>query len=386
MARHLLVTNDFPPKVGGIQSYLYEIWRRLEPGRAAILTASSHDDANAFDRDSGLTIERVGASTLFVPSLRALRDVRAAIERHQPDLVLFDPAWPLGLLGRFLSVPYGVIVHGAEVSIPGHLPVVAATMRSVLAHASVVIAAGHYPEDQSRRVAADRLPPVIQAPPGVDVERFRPLGVESRARARSERGIGEDEFALFTYSRLVPRKGFDTLIRASARLAPRYTRLRVYVGGAGRDRGRLESLAKRLRAPVHFLGRVDEDALPSWLGASDLFAMDCRSRWLGLEAEGFGIVFLEAEAAGIATIAGRSGGSDEAVEHAETGIVLEHPRSVSALADAIATLIDDDETRSRLANRARAFAADHFTWDDIASRLSRELAPFDHFDSASRLA
>ncbi|HUY42698.1 MAG TPA: glycosyltransferase family 4 protein [Acidimicrobiales bacterium] len=386
MARHLLVTNDFPPKVGGIQSYLYELWRRLEPGRAVVLTASSHEDAAVFDRESALTIERAESSTFFAPSPRALRAVKAAIERHQPDLVLFDPAWPLGLLGPFLSVPYGVIVHGAEVTIPGHLPVAAATMRSVLSRARVVVAAGHYPEIQSRRIAADRLPPVLQIPPGVDIERFRPLDAATRARVRGELAIGDDEFALVTYSRLVPRKGFDTLIRASARLAPRYPRLRVYVGGSGRDRRRLEALAARLRAPVHFLGRVDDEALPAWLGAGDLFAMDCRSRWLGLEAEGFGIVFLEAEAAGLAAIAGRSGGSSEAVEHGETGLVLDNPHSVSALADAIASLMDDDVTRARLAARARDFVAENFTWDAVAARLSQELAPFDHFDSASSVA
>ena len=386
MARHLLVTNDFPPKVGGIQSYLYELWRRLEPGRAVILTATSHDEAAAFDRDSELTIERVESSTLFLPTPRALRAVRSAIERHQPDLVLFDPAWPLGLLGPFLSVPYGVIVHGAEVTIPGHLPVAAASMRAVLARACVVVAAGHYPEDQSRRIAADRLPHVIQAPPGVDVERFQPLDAATRVRVRDELGIGDEEFALVTYSRLVPRKGFDTLIRASARLAPRYPRLRVYVGGGGRDRRRLEALAVRLGAPVQFLGRVDDESLPAWLGAGDLFAMDCRSRWLGLEAEGFGIVFLEAEAAGLATIAGRSGGSNEAVEHGETGLVLDNPHSVSALADSIASLMDDHETRVRFAARASVFVSERFTWDDIAARLSLELAPFDHFDSATSVA
>ncbi|MDE3222970.1 MAG: glycosyltransferase family 1 protein, partial [Acidobacteriota bacterium] len=105
MARHLLVTNDFPPKVGGIQSYLYELWRRFEPGRAVVLTASSHEDALDFDERSGLVVERVATSTLFLPTPRALREIRAAIARHQPDLVLFDPAWPLGLLGRFLPVP-----------------------------------------------------------------------------------------------------------------------------------------------------------------------------------------------------------------------------------------------------------------------------------------
>ncbi len=384
MARHLLVTNDFPPKTGGIQSYLFELWRRLEPGRAAILTASSHPGAAEFDRDSGLEIDRVAASTLFMPTPGALRAVRAAIERHHVELVLFDPAWPLGLLGPFLPVPYGVIVHGAEVTIPGHLPGAAATLRRVLAGASVVLAAGHYPEAQTRRVAAERHPPTIQAPPGVDVTRFRPLDQGAKDRVRRELGISAQEFAIATYSRLVPRKGFDTLIRASARLAPRYPQLRVYAGGSGRDAKRLESLARRLKAPVHFLGRVNDELLPAWLGASDLFVMDCRSRWMGLEREGFGIVFLEAQAAGVAAVAGRSGGSHEAVAHGETGIVLANPHSVRALSEAIARLIDDDQTRSRLATRARSFVAERFSWEDVATRLSRDLAPYDHFESAPR--
>ena len=380
MPRHLLVTNDFPPKVGGIQSYLYELWRRLEPGRAVILTAASHEAAAAdFDANCGLNVERVRTSTLFFPTPRALRAVRAAIKRHEPDLVLFDPAWPLGLLGRFLSVPYGVVVHGAEVTIPGHLPGVAATLRTILRHASVVIAAGTYPESQSRRVIAEGHPPTIQAPPGVDVARFVPFDETAREAARRTRGAPADEVAIFSYSRLVPRKGFDTLIRASARLSSRYPTLRVYLGGAGRDRARLERLATRVKAPVTFLGRVPDNELPRWLATSDLFVMDCRSRWLGLEAEGFGIVFLEAQAAGCATIAGRSGGSDEAVEEYETGLVVSRPRSVDALENTMTTLLDDVETRARYSRRAAAFVREYYDWDVIAQRLSRELAPFDHF-------
>src|ERR1039457_7727499 len=145
MARHLLVTNDFLPKTGGIQVYLHELWRRLEPGRVVILTASSHPDAAEFDRVSELVIEGVRATTLFLPSLRALRAIKAAITRHQPDLVLLDPAWPLGLLGPRLSRPYGVVLHGAEVTAPGHIPLVATTLRHVLVHARVAICAGGYP-------------------------------------------------------------------------------------------------------------------------------------------------------------------------------------------------------------------------------------------------
>lgn len=379
MARHLLVTNDYLPKTGGIQVYLHELWRRLEPGRATVLTASSHLDALAFDAEQEMVIERVSASTLFAPSWAARRSIEAAIERHQPDLVLLDPAWPLGLLGPHLSRPYGVILHGAEVTIPGHLPLIASSMRRVLRHAQVIICAGSYPEAQARRIAAEHLPPVIQLPPGVDTERFTPLTTEERKVAREQFGFAPDDFVITSYSRLVPRKGMDTLIKAAAALRPAYPQLRVEIGGSGRDRDRLERLVDSSRAPVRLKGRVTDEVLPRWLAASDVMVMDCRSRWFGLESEGFGMVFLEAAACGIAQIAGRSGGSHEAVRDEVTGVVVQNPRRVDELAVAIETMMGNEERRRVLAHHARVVVERDFDWNILARRLSEELAPFDHF-------
>jgi phosphatidylinositol alpha-1,6-mannosyltransferase len=385
MARHLLVTNDFLPKTGGIQVYLHELWRRLEPGRAVILTASSHPDAAEFDRASELVIERVPAATLFLPSPQALRAIEAAIARHQPDLVLLDPAWPLGLLGPRLSRPYGVIVHGAEVSVPGRLPLVASSFRYVLRHASVAICAGGYPEAEVRRNAAEHLPPVVQVPPGVDTSRFRPLEASRRLEVRRSLGFADDALLVSSYSRLVPRKGMDTLIRASAQLATDFPTLRVAIGGEGRDLARLEKLVSTTKAPVTLLGRVPDQQLSDWLGASDLMAMDCRSRWMGLEQEGFGIVFVEAAATGLAQIAGRSGGSHEAVLDGVTGTVLNNSRSVKSLADAIGELLDDVDLRHHYARQSRIIALERFDWTTLADRLGRGLAPFDRFKAQNRL-
>ncbi|HUV58233.1 MAG TPA: glycosyltransferase family 4 protein [Acidimicrobiales bacterium] len=379
MARHLLVTNDYPPKTGGIQVYLHELWQRLEPGRGVVLTALSHPDAARFDAATEVIVERIAAATLFLPTPRAFAAIEAAIERHQPDLVLLDPAWPLGLLGPWLSRPYGVVLHGAEVTIPGRIPLVASSLRYVLAHAEVAICAGSYPEAEARRNAADRMPPVIQIPPGVDTARFVPQTPEQRAALRSSLGIDDDAFLVSSYSRLVPRKGMDTLIRASARLGTRRSDLRVVIGGAGRDRARLEKLATRLKAPVTFLGRIPDEQLVPLLGSSDLMVMDCRSRWLGLEQEGFGIVFVEAGACGVAQVAGRSGGSHEAVIDGESGTVVANSRSVRALESAMADLMDDPERRSAYAQRSRDLAVERFEWDRLAQRLSRELTAFDHF-------
>jgi phosphatidylinositol alpha-1,6-mannosyltransferase len=385
MARHLLVTNDFAPKTGGIQVYLHELWRRLEPGRAVVLTASSDPDAARFDHASDVVIERVAASTLYLPTLQAYRAIEAAIERHQPDLVLIDPAWPLGLLGPHLSRPYGVILHGAEVAIPARLPFVASQMRRVLAHASVAICAGGYPEAEARRNAAEYMPPVVQIPPGVDTSRFAPIDEARRGEVRAALGLRDDSLLVSSYSRLVPRKGMDTLIRASARVARDFSSLHVTIGGAGRDRDRLEKLAKSCAAPVTFLGRVPDEHLGDWLGASDLMVMDCRSRWLGLEQEGFGIVFLEAAACGVAQVAGRSGGSHEAVLDGVTGSVVANSRSVSALGAAMSELLGDDSRRHDYARRSREICVERFDWDVLAARLGEELAPFDHFKASNRV-
>jgi phosphatidylinositol alpha-1,6-mannosyltransferase len=381
MARHLLVTNDYPPKTGGIQVYLHELWQRLEPGRATVLTASSHLDAVEFDRSSDLVVERVSDSTLFLPTLKARAAIEAAIKRHRPDLVLIDPAWPLGLLGPHLSAPYGVILHGAEVTIPARLPVVATSLRRVLRHASVAICAGTYPESQGRRNAAEWMPPVIQVPPGVDTHRFLPLTSDERDRARSAMGIGPEEFLVSSYSRLVPRKGMDTLIRAAALLRGEFANLRVSIGGAGRDRERLEKLVAKLGAPVTLLGRIDDDELPTWLASSDLMVMDCRSRWFGLEQEGFGIVFLESASCGVAQIAGRSGGSHEAVVDGVTGTVLANSASAKDLANSMRELIVDASRRSRYAMASRSAAVQSFDWELLAAHLGRSLEPFDHFEA-----
>ena len=377
VTRHLLITNDYLPKTGGIQVYLHELWRRLDSGEAAILTASSDAGAPEFDAHTEVVIERIPQSTLFLPTRKVRKYIEVAIAKHNPDLVLLDPAWPLGLVGPRLSRPYGVILHGAEVTIPGRLPILASSLRHVLRNAEVAICAGSYPEAEARRNAGEFTPAVLQVPPGVDIERCVPLSRIERQKVREEMGIAQDALIVASYSRLVPRKGMDVLIKASAQLRPEFPNLRVMIGGKGRDSDRLRKLAEKLDAPVSFLGRVDDERLPGWLGASDLFVMDCRSRWFGLEQEGFGMVFGEAGAAGIPQVAGRSGGSHEVVRHGETGLVVDRPKSVKELVSAMAELLSDFKTRESMARESRRVAEEVYSWDHLAQLLGDGLAPFE---------
>ena len=175
-------------------------------------------------------------------------------------------------------------------------------------------------------------------------------------------------------SRLVTRKGYDTVIRAVAQLAPHRPRLRLVIGSTGRDESRLRSIAAETNAPVTFLGRVAHEDLPLLYGCADVFSMMCRNRWGGLEQEGFGIVFVEAAACGTPQIAGDSGGAAEAVVDGETGFVMTDPNDVPALAARIAQVLDDAPLRRRMSIASRQRAVAEFDYDVLAGRLGAVLS------------
>ena len=373
---HLLVTNDFPPKVGGIQAYLWELWRRLDPATFVVLTASSHPDAAVFDAEQaqrGVRIERVHQRVL-VPTPGLVTRIRDTARRVGAGLVVLDPAFPLGLVGPRLGMPYAVLLHGAEVAIPGRLPVSRSLLAHVLRHSSLVVSAGGYPAAEAGRAVRGRgLPPVLEVPPGVDLGRFVPLGDEERARARADLGLPGSGPLVASVSRLVPRKGMDVLIDASVMLAERFEGLTVAIAGRGRDAERLAGRVAETGAPVRLLGGVSDEDLPRLVGAADVFAMLCRNRWMGLEQEGFGIVFVEAAAAGVAQVAGASGGAGEAVEDGVTGVVVRRPTEAGRVARAIADLLADPEGRRAMGVAARRRAEASFDYDLLAPRLARSL-------------
>jgi phosphatidyl-myo-inositol dimannoside synthase len=368
--KHLLVTNDYPPKIGGIQSLLWEWWRRLPADRFAVLTSPYEGDA-AFDAGEPYRIERT-AEPVLLPHPFMVRRVNDLAREFGADLVVLDPAVPLGIIGPALELPYDLVLHGAEVTVPGRLPGARQTLAYTLRRARHIIAAGGYPAAEAER-AAGRPLPITVVPCGVDPERFRPLDAAERTAARAHFGIPDDAEVIVSVSRLVPRKGFDTAIRAVARLGRIRPDLLLVIAGGGRDDERLRRLAAELDAPVQFLGRVPHADLPALYGCGDVFAMLCRNRWGGLEQEGFGIVFVEAAACGVAQVAGDSGGAAEAVADGETGIVIHDPENVQAVADAFATLLDDDELRRQMGERSRRRAVEEFSYDVLARRLGATL-------------
>lgn len=398
MARHVLVTNDFPPKVGGIQAYLWELWQRLDPETFVVLTASSHPDAPAFDAQQsarGIRVERVAGRILYFPTSAARDRVRQLAGEVGASLVVFDPALPLGLLGPSLGIPYGVVLHGAEVAVPARFPGSRDLLAGVLRRSSLVISAGAYPASEA--VSAAGIPPAtlaasggparpglpaaldpgplhVMVPPGVDCGRIAPLRAADRRAARRRLGLPERGLLVASVSRLVPRKGMDVLVEASRRLVPSFPSLTVAIAGRGREAERLAAQVRRSSAPVRLLGALPEEDKAALLGAADVFAMVCHDRWAGLEQEGFGVVFLEAAAAGTPQVAGDSGGAADAVEDGVTGLVVRRPEDPGDVAMALRRLLSDDGLRRRMGKAARRRAERAHDYGVLAGRLAAALA------------
>jgi phosphatidylinositol alpha-1,6-mannosyltransferase len=394
--RHLLVTNDFPPKIGGIQTYLWELWRRLPPESFSVLTIELPGAAE-FDAAQPFRIERLPVPMLL-PTPSLTRRIRRLANETGSSLVVLDPLLPVGLLGPYLGLPYAVILHGAEVSVPGRLPGTRQAMARVLRGAELVVTGGRWTEAEARWLASPALlphlsrllpgphqgprphrqpvppvPPFVDITPGVDHHRFRPLTPDESKKARVAHALPPEGRLVLSVGRLVPRKGMVTLVRAAARLAPSRPDLTIAIAGTGRQQGQLQELVAATGAPVRLLGRVEDARLPSLYGAADVFVLACRTRWAGLEQEGFGIVFLEAAACGVPSVAGRSGGAPEAVLHERTGLVVDNPGDSAAVASNLARLLDDETERARLGRQARARVERCFAYDLLAARLAQVL-------------
>jgi len=349
----------------------------MEPSSFVVLTASSDPDAKAFDDEQselGFRISRM-ASKVLLPTPALMHETRRLAQTSGAGLVVIDPALPLGLMGPRLGIPYAVVLHGAELTAPGHIPIAKNAVREVLAKSVLAICAGDYVADEVRRMCrGPGGPRIVVVPPGVDTERYHPLTDDEKAKARYSLGLPPAGRLVTSVSRLVPRKGMDILIRAGAALSGSFPDLTIAIGGSGRDSDRLQRLIDLTGSPARLLGRIDDGALPDLYGSSDVFVMACRDRWFGLEQEGFGIVFVEAAACEVPQIAGRSGGSAEAVVDGETGLVVDDPSDPGGVAVALRRLLSDQDLRRSMGESGRRRVVGSFDYSDLSFRLARAIA------------
>lgn len=374
MQRHILVTNDFPPKVGGIQNKLFELWKRLDPASFVVLTCE-HPDSGSFDSSCSFPIERIRGPLL--PSPRLKRVIRSLVTKYDIGFAVYNPALPTSAIAPYVGLPYLVMLHGAEVAVPARLPLLSIGLSRLLAGSEGLICGGSYPVALAKNSLARRRerPELFNVPPGIDLERFHPPTTIERERARGELGVKDEEKVVLFVSRLVPRKGADTLIRAvgDLQVSLRESTI-VWVVGQGRDLKRLEKIAASTKARVEFMGAPDDASLVKIYAAADIFAMLSRDRWLGLEKEGFGIVFLEAQASGLPVLVGASGGSGDTIEDGRGGYLVPRPKDRVFVRAALENLLSDSKLRHSMGQQARAYVETNFNYEDLVVVLQEVLS------------
>lgn len=364
--RALLVTNDFPPRRGGIQSFLHELAVRL-PADQLVVYCSDHPGSAAFDAEQPFPVVRASTAVLL-PTARRTREAVAVAREHGARTVWFGAAAPLGLMAPALRRRAGVdrvvaTTHGHETGW-ARLPGARQLLRRIGHDADVVTYVSGW--------TGARLAPVMGRDrmqwlaPGVDTVTFRP-DVDGRP-IRERWGLG-DAPTVVCVSRLVPRKGQDVLVEIWPRVREAVPGARLLLVGGGRSETRLRH---RAGDGVVITGMVSEEELPAHFAAGDVFAMPCRTRRLGLDVEGLGIVFLEASAVGLPVVVGDSGGAPDAVRDGETGLLVDG-RDRAAVTERVVRLLRDTHLRRRLGSTGRRWVTRDWTYDRSAARLAELL-------------
>lgn len=377
MTRVLLVTNDYPPRRGGIQSYLEALVGHLVGGGDSLTVYAPRwkgaEDYDAVAADTGYRVVR-HPGTLMVPEPTVALRMRRLIREHGIETVWFGAAAPLALLAPLARAAGAQRViastHGHEVGW-SMLPLARTALRRIGNDTDVVTYISAY----TRRRFASAFGPdaaLEHVPPGVDTDRFVPDEV-SRAELRARYRLGGRPVVVCV-SRLVPRKGQDMLIRALPAIRQRVPGTALVIVGGGPYLTSLRRLAHTfgVAEDVVFTEGVPGDELPAHHAMADVFAMPCRTRGSGLDVEGLGIVYLEASSTGVPVVAGRSGGAPETVVDGETGVVVDG-WDLGAIAASVGDLLADPARAAAMGAAGRQWAVDNWRWSLQAQRLSRLL-------------
>ncbi|MFB9370593.1 glycosyltransferase family 4 protein [Kitasatospora albolonga] len=377
MQKTLIVTNDFPPRPGGIQAFVHNMAVRQPPGSVVVYASTWRDGTEVarFDAEQPFPVIR-DRTRMMVPTPRVTRRAAEILRAEGCDSVWFGAAAPLGLMaprlrragaGRLLGMTHGHEAAWAQ------LPASRQLLRRIGEGTDVLTYLGEYTRSRiASAVGPAAAARMVQLPPGVDEGTFRPDSGGDAVRA----ALGlTDRPVVVCVSRLVPRKGQDTLIAALPQILRDVPDAVLLIVGDGPYRGELEKLAERtgVAASVRFTGAVPWSELPAHYGAGDVFAMPCRTRRGGLDVEGLGIVYLEASATGLPVVAGDSGGAPDAVLEGESGYVVPGG-SPAAAAERIVRLLKDPQLRATMGEAGRRWVERSWRWDLLAGRLTSLLA------------
>ncbi|ACZ85660.1 glycosyltransferase family 4 protein [Streptosporangium roseum] len=370
MNRALVVTNDFPPRAGGIQSFVHGLAAGRPPD-SVVVYAPRWPGCEAFDARQPYPVVRHPTS-LMLPTRAVARRAAELVAEFKCDTVVFGAAAPLGLLAPRMRAAGAdrivMITHGHEASW-AQVPLARRLLARIGGHADVVTYLGEYTRQRLARVIPGGK--LVRLAPGVDTGLFRPEAGAGQVRAAL--GLG-DRPVVVCLSRLVPRKGQDVLLRAWPQVLRAVPDGVLLLVGGGPYRRTLERLARPMGGSVRIAGPVPSAALPAYLAAGDVFAMPCRTRLGGIDVEGLGIVYLEASASGLPVVAGSSGGAPDAVLQGETGLVVDGT-SPAEVAGALIDLLTDPARARAMGERGREWVTREWDWELVAARFARLLEP-----------
>ncbi|MEJ4113337.1 glycosyltransferase family 4 protein [Corynebacterium kroppenstedtii] len=377
--RVLLVTNDFPPTLGGIQTYLYEFIQTLEPDRLVVF-ASTQDEqaAQKFDHEVPFTMIR-WPHQVMLPTPRTARRMQDIIRAWSIDTVWFGSSTPLGVMAsaarRAGARKIVASTHGHEIGW-SMIPVARQVLRLIGSRVDTLTYVSQYARRRTQRAFGPN-PQWVSLQPGIDLSRFSP---HSAARDRIRREYGLDRVPVVAcISRIVPRKGQDMLVEALPRIRQRIPQVKLLIVGPGTGRESLMARASALGVGDALVttGPVPFDALPDYYRCADVFAMPVRTVGGGLDVEGLGIVFLEAQACGIPVVAGNGGGAPETVLDSETGLVV-NGRKLDEIADAVTRLLADPTWAATMGDKGRRHIESEWSWSVRGPQLAHAL--FDGLD------
>ncbi|WP_427922983.1 glycosyltransferase family 4 protein [Streptomyces sp. cg40] len=376
MRKTLIVTNDFPPRPGGIQAFLHNMALRLDPERLVVYASTwkrgreGAEATAAFDAEQPFKVVR-DSTTMLLPTPAATRTAVDLLREHGCTAVWFGAAAPLGLMAPALRKAGAerlvATTHGHEAGW-AQLPASRQLLHRIGESTDTITYLGEYTRSRiAGALSPEAAARMVQLPPGVDEKVFHPGSGGAEIRARL--GL-TDRPVVVCVSRLVPRKGQDTLILAMPRILARQPDAVLLIVGGGPYEKDLLRLVRETGVgdSVRFTGAVPWAELPAHYGAGDVFAMPCRTRRGGLDVEGLGIVYLEASATGLPVVAGDSGGAPDAVLDGETGWVV-RGGSPEEAADRIVALLADPELRRNMGERGRSWVEEKWRWDLLAERL-----------------
>lgn len=364
----LVLTNDFGPRTGGIQTFLHGLVGRLPRGSVIVYT-SHQGDTKEYDQwwldTYGVHVLRDRAK-LLLPTPRVLWNVRRLIKSHEPENLVFGAAAPLAIAAKFFRTDRVIaLTHGHEIWW-AKVPPLNVFMRLIGNSVDHLTYLGDFTKNGiSKALSENGKAKLIQIAPGIDTEKFQPIDARD---LRTELGIAHKD-VIVSVGRLVPRKGHDTLIRAMPEILRELPNAHVLLVGSGSYLGTLKSLVseRKLEDHVTFAGRVPDEDLVRYLCAGDIFAMPSRTRHAGLEVEGLGIAYLEASACGIPVLAGNSGGAPDAVHNGVTGLVVDG-FNVNEVALGVIKLLSGD--RHAMGSAGRQWAVTNWDWTIWADRFT----------------